>query len=423
MDGTVRFVYRQARWLNEHGFRTAVFGGDGVLRAEFERAKIPFTVVPALSADVPQEASMRDRDTLIAAASGFDAIVATASRPFPFVFEALGRRSAIIYDVLSCDLFASGENALESVRWAAERGHIIAHSKIDACAHLARFGGDPHSVRIAYLPIDEPPQVDADERQALRADLGIAADDKLVLTATRLDDDHVRFVLPLARAVDRLRSGGRSVRLVVVGDGACRADVERDAPPLTRFTGTRFDLDRLYAACDLYCGEGTTRLEAAARAIPVIATGGQTHADASLACMLWGMHSTPDTDERSNTIVPQISFDEAITLLLDDTALARRAAQRALLQTRSRHGIDSYMGFLTALIAGNAPAGPVEITNRRAARHLHIDGDAELPAAARTIAAGDGDIGVSSATPISWRAFGALADEEWPIVAGASHLG
>jgi hypothetical protein len=412
MDGTVRLVYRQARWLNEHGFRTAVFGGDGVLRAEFERAKIPFTVVPALSADVPQEASMRDRDTLIAAASGFDAIVATASRPFPFVFEALGRRSAIIYDVLSCDLFASGENALESVRWAAERGHIIAHSKIDACAHLARFGGDPQSVRIAYLPIDEP-----------RADLGIVADDKLVLSATRLDNDHVRFVLPLARAVDRLRSCGRRVRLVVVGDGACRTDVEREAPPLTRFTGTRFDLDRLYAACDLYCGEGTTRLEAAARAIPVIATGGQTHADASLACMLWGMHSTPDTDERSNTIVPQISFDEAITLLLDDTALARRAAQRALLQTRSRHGIDSYMGFLTALIAGNAPAGPVEITNRRAARHLHIDGDAELPAAARTIAAGDGDIGVSSATPISWRAFGALADEEWPIVAGASHLG
>src|SRR5262249_10857632 len=90
----------------------------------------------------------------------------------------------------------------------------------------------------------------------------------------------------LLDAFAQVRGVVPDARLVVVGDGPARAELESVAPPGTRFLGElRGDaLADVYAAADLFCFPSTTatfgqvRLEAAASGRPVVASaaGGAT---------------------------------------------------------------------------------------------------------------------------------------------------
>ena len=99
----------------------------------------------------------------------------------------------------------------------------------------------------------------------------------LLLSVGRLSEEKRLSVLLDAFArVSRVRPG---VRLVIVGDGPARAELQRTAPRGTVFAGEAHgeELARLYACADVFCFPSTTDtfgqvlLEAGASGVPVIA--------------------------------------------------------------------------------------------------------------------------------------------------------
>jgi glycosyltransferase involved in cell wall biosynthesis len=110
------------------------------------------------------------------------------------------------------------------------------------------------------------------DRDALRAELGVAG--CVFLCVARLAPE--KNVALLLEAFGRLEAG----ELVVAGDGAERARLERAAPPRTRFTGwlEREQLARWYAAADALVAPsrseqwGFALNEAAAAGLPIVTT-------------------------------------------------------------------------------------------------------------------------------------------------------
>jgi glycosyltransferase involved in cell wall biosynthesis len=118
-------------------------------------------------------------------------------------------------------------------------------------------------------------------RQAVRAELGVPADDVLVITVAGFRwPKGYDVLLPAARAVlDR----GAAVRFLAVGDGPLRHDLEvqRAALALTDdfvFLGEREDVARLLVAADVFVlpsrqeGLPLALMEAVSSGLPIVAT-------------------------------------------------------------------------------------------------------------------------------------------------------
>ncbi len=119
---------------------------------------------------------------------------------------------------------------------------------------------------------------DADAGQSVRAALGIPADAVVIGTVGRLvsEKDYpllVHAAAPLLSA---------KLRLVIVGDGPTRGDIEaaipKDAAPFVTLTGLRGDVPRVMSAFDVFCLSSRTEglplvvPEAMACGLPVVAT-------------------------------------------------------------------------------------------------------------------------------------------------------
>jgi len=135
---------------------------------------------------------------------------------------------------------------------------------------------------VVYAPVDHvfrPPADDA--RDALRATLGVVG--PMLLTVKRLHP--VAGYEDLFRALAVVVSRMPDAQLFIAGEGALRADLERqvdalELAPRVRFLGRvdNHDLPRYYAAADLFVlpsrleSWGTVMLEALACGTPVVAT-------------------------------------------------------------------------------------------------------------------------------------------------------
>lgn len=149
---------------------------------------------------------------------------------------------------------------------------------------LVRYEGlGPERVEVIYNGVDPAAFTLAEnDRDRVRAELGVAGDDFVLLQVARLDalKDHATAVRTLERVVRKYPD----VRLVLVGDGPQRGAIEREiasrgVAPWVRLLGQRHDLPQLYRAADAFfltsVSEGipVTVLEAMAAGLPVIATG------------------------------------------------------------------------------------------------------------------------------------------------------
>jgi glycosyltransferase involved in cell wall biosynthesis len=120
------------------------------------------------------------------------------------------------------------------------------------------------------------------ERDAVRRELGISSDNIVIGTAGKLNQG--KGVFDLLSAVYRLVDKYPPVRLIFVGDGPERTRLEQEAQRLSMhekviFPGVRDDMERMYAAMDIFvlpstCREafGMVLIEAMAMGKPVIAT-------------------------------------------------------------------------------------------------------------------------------------------------------
>ncbi len=173
---------------------------------------------------------------------------------------------------------------------AAERRSITQASAVTALSEFSRSilaGRYPEVLdRLTLIPggVDTQRFRPAEDRQAVRAGLGIAPDEAVVLSVRRMAP---RMGLPeLVRAAARLHAEHPRLRLVLVGDGVLRPEVEAEVARLglgdaVTLTG-RIDDDALvrhYQAADLFAlptqayeGFGMVTLEALACGTPVVGT-------------------------------------------------------------------------------------------------------------------------------------------------------
>jgi len=144
-----------------------------------------------------------------------------------------------------------------------------------------RFGvGRPEQFRVIPLGLDLQ-ELSRKTQPRFRKELGVADDELLIGAVGRLTEVKNHIML-LASAAELLRSGTR-VRLVIIGDGHLRPQLEQHARELgiceqVIFTGFRHDVLGLYPALDIVAltslNEGTplTLIEAMAWGRPLAAT-------------------------------------------------------------------------------------------------------------------------------------------------------
>ncbi|MCA9117500.1 MAG: glycosyltransferase [Planctomycetaceae bacterium] len=152
-------------------------------------------------------------------------------------------------------------------------------------ALIRNEGLSPRRVQVVYNGIDLLPYRAAGEssvcRESVRAELGIGADQFVILQVARLDHlkDHLTAVHTMARVVDR----NPAAVLCLVGDGEERPRIEAEIARLqlgnhVRLLGLRRDVPQLLAGADLFLltsiseGIPLTLIEAMAAGVPIVST-------------------------------------------------------------------------------------------------------------------------------------------------------
>lgn len=143
-----------------------------------------------------------------------------------------------------------------------------------------RERGHRDDVSLLEPPVDTGLNRPGDQRSA-RAGLGVADSELLVVVVSRLAAQlKLEGILDAVRAVGVLASD-LPVRLIVAGDGPCRAEVEaaaaqvnaRHGRPAVTLTGNLTDPRPVYDAADVVLGMGGSALRGMAFAKPLVVQG------------------------------------------------------------------------------------------------------------------------------------------------------
>ena len=220
---------------------------------------------------------------------------------------------------------------------------------------LVDGGVEPRKVKVIPSGIDLAPLAGPGRRESVRRQLGVGAEERLVVAVGVLR--RAKGHEYLLRAVARLAAEGLPVRVIIVGDGPYRWAVEEAIDALSlrgraAVTGMREDVPSLLSAADVYAvsslseGMGQATMEALYAGLPVVATA---------------VGGLPELvrDGETGLLVPPADADAlaaAIRRLLEDAPLARRiaAAGRALVErdySLERY-LDRVEAFYGELLAG-----------------------------------------------------------------------
>lgn len=249
---------------------------DGHVRKEAEKAGIPVR-------------SIRLKSTADKFTASFGILKAAVEEKAEVIISNHGKELlplAVAGKVLGLKLvfFMHG---MGKISWL--KGHLLSKyfdSVVAVSASVRSFlvrNGLPESkVGVIHNGIDvgrfDPENVDGDE---VKAELGIAGDEKVIGTVARLCPEKGLFELMHAF---ELLAGKYPVRLLVVGDGPSRSELQALATKKSIagkviFEGLRHDVDRMYSAMDVFVLPavweepfGLVVIEAMAMQRPVVAT-------------------------------------------------------------------------------------------------------------------------------------------------------
>jgi glycosyltransferase involved in cell wall biosynthesis len=221
----------------------------------------------------------------------------------------------------------------------------------------------------AVIPLGLDTTVFANWRKnggSFRDELGLSRDDILVGIVGRLTEikNHGLFLRAAALFKDKFLapSPAAHVRFIIVGDGALRNTLERQAASLgltedVLFTGSRRDLENVYPALDIVAltsrNEGTplTLIEAMANARPVISTAVGGVVD------LLGCPTSLDSSasfeicQRGVSVPPgnPSAFAAGLALLVGDQQLRREIGERGLEFVESNYSKERLLNDVAAL--------------------------------------------------------------------------
>lgn len=231
--------------------------------------------------------------------------------------------------------------------------------------------GRREQFRVAPLGIDFEEMTE--DRGALRGKYGVSDDEVAIGIVGRLCEvkNHVMLLESAACLLKSWNGGGPRMRLVVVGDGHLRADIEKRARELgiaerTVFTGFRDDATSLYAGLDIAAltslNEGTplTLIEAmcCGRAVAATEVGGVVDVMGSRRASrdgfaIWDHGVTaPSRDVEA--------FARALRFLVERPDLRREMGERGRAFVRAKLSRDRLVSDIETLyrelLGGEAPA-------------------------------------------------------------------
>ena len=183
----------------------------------------------------------------------------------------------------------------------------------------------------------------AEARAAIRAELGLG-DAWVVGTVGRIDANKnqallVRAMLPML---------SKDIRLVIVGDGPARADVEAAAnrSPFVTFTGRRMDVPRVIHGFDVFA------LSSISEGLPLVVPEAMAAALSIVSTAVGGIPSVVD-DGVTGLLVPvdEARFAVALAALANDRSRARVMGTAAREVALARYGADRMVEAYLALYA------------------------------------------------------------------------
>ncbi len=162
------------------------------------------------------------------------------------------------------------------------RDRVVGVGQAVRRALINNEGIPDHRVEVIYNGVNLAPFSNGrPDRLAVRREIGVGADDLVLLQVARLNylKDHATAL----RTLGRLRRERPTARLVLIGEGEERRAIEAliqklDLSANVRMLGLRSDVDRLLAAADVFLltsiseGIPLTLIEAMAAGVPVVST-------------------------------------------------------------------------------------------------------------------------------------------------------
>lgn len=216
---------------------------------------------------------------------------------------------------------------------------------------LASSTGVPlEKISVRHNSVRPKPQVAAVDVQSLRTRLGIASDERIVLTVGRLSREKAQ--IDLLAAYKRLRATNPDIssKLIIVGDGPERRRLEAAAAAYgirerVIFTGQISEVQLFYAAADVFVlpshseGSPNVLLEAMAANLPIVATA------------VGGVPEIVENNE-SALLVPVNDLDAmaaALVRILSDQNLAERLTTNSAVLVANQFTPEKYVRALVEI--------------------------------------------------------------------------
>jgi glycosyltransferase involved in cell wall biosynthesis len=314
-------------------------GSEGSLHEQARDRGVEVLIVPQLVRQVSPRADLAVVPALTAAFQRLGAdVVHTNSSKAGIVGRLAARRAGVgrVIHTVHGWPFHDQQRAPVSAMWktlerraAPLANLLVVVAETDRDKGLAAGIGRPEQ----YVTVRSGLELgrygpDAAARRQVRAELGWSPEQLVVGAVNRLSPQ--KDPCTLVRAAAQALRHRRDARLLVVGDGPLRAEVEALVAELgigdqVVLTGLRHDVPRLLTAMDVFVSasrwEGLPRtvLQAMATGVPVVATDADGVVDVVV-------------DERTGLLASRSSPDllgAAIVRLLDDSALAARLSAAA----------------------------------------------------------------------------------------------
>lgn len=217
-------------------------------------------------------------------------------------------------------------------------------------ARLAARGVDPGRLRILHNSVLPLSPVSSTERTKYRIQLGIGADEAMILAVGRFSKEKGHSVL--LHALHQLSSSARKWKLVLVGMGPERDSLTQLAGSLDLserviFAGAHADVRPFYGSADVFVlpslseGSSNVLLEAMAAKVPIAATA----AGGNPEIILHG---------ETGLLVPigdSQSLADSIARLLAEPALASRFAEAGLTRATQEFSVQQYRRRLLSFYA------------------------------------------------------------------------
>lgn len=212
---------------------------------------------------------------------------------------------------------------------------------------LTLSGVKPERIRVQHNSIRPQPRASEEEVTRLRTRLKVAADEYLVLTVGRLSREKAH--LDLLAALKHLRETKPQIkaRLVIVGDGPERAQLEVSTDslglrPWVVFAGHIDEVQPYYAAADVLTlpshseGSPYVLLEGMAANLPIVAT------------TVGGVPEMVEDNQSALLVSPNdpAAMAEAIARVLTDGQLKRALTSAASILVSTRHSPETYVRAL-----------------------------------------------------------------------------